>query len=464
MKNSFKIILPLIALLLATGCVQKTKIKMKVPGEINLKGVHKIALLDFSSVKSNSENGIYKANKDLLKLAKDEVANIFYEEPYYAFSNLEIEKILAKKSNAKPLSVFDGMVYGKLWWQVTPEYDNIIPSKTALESYTIKRYVCGKTKKGRAIYCSARLTTKMKDAPFNLHYRVKNATLMMSLDLYKVSQNGKLSKVTEVFEVVKGKFEVKNGEFGKLISLVGAKQKLDKMKVLKDNNKKKGFFAKLLDKNAKVSKEVNTDYKVSNNLQTMPSNYTLGKLVIDKVAQKLRKMIAPTTTQMAIEIEKGDTKIEKMFDYSAFNAINDYIVNKLAMGNSEFYDGFNDADFINTTKEMLAFVDKKEFDAKNKISKKKETYKPIDDKELTQKAKDYLKDNAAMLYNYGLANEANGNFEKSLEIYRFLFNNIDSKNQKYANGIGRSLMALDMADKVSEEKRNKRKAKKVNSL
>ena len=355
------------------------------------------------------------------------------------------------------------MVYGKLWWQVTPEYDNIIPSKTALETYTIKKYVCGKTKHG-PIYCSKHLTTKMKDAPFKLHYRVKNATLMMSLDLYKVSKNGKLSKITEVFEVAKGKFEVKNGDFGKLITLIGAPQKLDRLKVLKDNNKKKGFFAKLLDKNAKVSKEVNTDYKVSNKLETIPSDYTLGQLVIDKVAQALRKMIAPTTTTMAIEIEKGDSKIEKMFDYSAFNAINDYIVNKLAKGHSEFYDGFNDADFLNTTKEMLAFIDKQEFEAKNKKSKTKETYKPIDDKELTQKAKDYLKDNAAMLYNYGLANEANGNFEKSLEIYRFLFNNVDSKNQKYANGIGRSLLALDMADKVSEEKRNKRKAKRANSL
>ena len=69
-----------------------------------------------------------------------------------------------------------------------------------------------------------------------------------------------------------------------------------------------------------------------------------------------------------------------------------------------------------------------------------------------------------MIYNYALATEALGDTEKSLEIYRFLFNNIDNKNQAYANGIGRSLLSLDMGDKVSEKTINKLKAKKRNSV
>jgi hypothetical protein len=154
-----------------------------------------------------------------------------------------------------------------------------------------------------------------------------------------------------------------------------------------------------------------------------------------------------------------------MFDYSAFNAISSYIVeDKLALGNSEFYEDYYNVDFVENSKKMIASNDKKEFDLANKTKKEKSTYTPIDDKELNDLAMDHLKTNAPMIYNYALATEAIGNFEKSLEIYRFLFNNIDDKNQLYANGIGRSLLALDLGDKVSEETLNKIKAKKKNSL
>jgi len=223
MKN--KILLPLIALIVTTGCVQKTKISMKVPGEINVKGIHNIAIVNFSSVNANSEQGIYRASNDLLKLAKDEVANVFNDEKFYDFSNLEIESNIKKRSlNSKVKNRFDGILYGKVWWKITPEYKNIIPSKEKLETYTMQTYVSGRTKKGKPIYSTAHLTTKTQDKAFDMHYRVKNATLMMSLNLYKISKNGKLSKVTEVFEIGKGKYEITNGLFKKDITVIGEKE------------------------------------------------------------------------------------------------------------------------------------------------------------------------------------------------------------------------------------------------
>jgi len=465
MINKFKILIPLITLILMTGCVQKTKISMKVPGELNAKGIHKIAISDFSTVKSNSELGLYRASNDLLKLAKDKVIDVFYNEPFYSFSNLEIEsriKNKSLKSNIKDR--FDGLMYGKLWWQVSPEYKNIIPSKKNLESYTIRNYVCGRTKKGRAIYCSAHLTTKMQEKAFNIHYRVKNATLMMSLNLYKVSSDGKLSKVTEVFEVAKGKFQIQNGQYKQLISLIGDVENMNKIKSL-SKKEDKGFFGKLLGNNSKVSTKVNSDIKISNNINTIPSKFTMSSLLVEKISKKLKTMIAPSLVDFELEIEKGDKKVEKMFDYSAFNSIASYIVEqKLALGNINFYEGYYDVDFMENTKKLISFIDKKEFDLENKKAKEKKQYTPIKSEELEEKATTHLKTNAPLIYNYALATEAIGNFEKSLEIYRYLFNTIDDKNQLYANGIGRSLLALDMGDKVSEETLNKIKAKKKNSL
>jgi hypothetical protein len=436
---------------------------MKIPGELNVKGIHKIAIVNFSSIKSNSGMGLYKANKDLLKLAKDEVINLFYNEPFYSMSNLEIESDIKQKDiKANIINRFDGLLYGKLWWVITPEYQNIIPSKATLESYKIVKYQSGISKKGKPYYSYSRVTTKMQDRAFNIHYRVKNATLMMSLNLYKIAKDGKMSKVTEVFEVAKGRFDITNGKYSNIISLIGDQKKLDKIKSLTKKEEKSWLssFTK-----SKVSKKVDTDFKVTNKIETIPSKYTMSQTIIKSISKKLQRMIAPTTQDFELKIEKGDSKVEKLFDYSAFNAISSYIVEeKLALGNAKFYEGYYDVDFLENTKQMIAYNNKKEFEDIIKTKDKKANYDAIEDKVLEKLAKEHLAVNTPLIYNYALATEAIGDFEKSLEIYRYLFNNIDNKNQLYANGIGRSLLALDMGDKLSEKTLNKIKAKKKNSL
>ena len=109
---------------------------------------------------------------------------------------------------------------------------------------------------------------------------------------------------------------------------------------------------------------------------------------------------------------------------------------------------------------------KSEFDKKNNLKKadKKEVYKPLKDEEVNKLSKTYIDSKSPMIYNYALANEAIGNYEKSLEVYRFLFTNIDNENQNYADGIGRALLALDMNDKVNEEVLNKIKAHRKNKI
>jgi len=463
MNTIFKTTILLIVLFFITGCVQKTKITMKVPGEINVKGVHKIAIIDFSSIPTNSKKGVFQADKHLLKMAKEEVIDTFYNEPFYSFSNLEIEN----KIKEKDLSIilkdrFDGLLYGKLWWKIAPEYKNIIPSKVTLENYTITSYVCGKTKKGEPIYCDAHLTTSENDAHFNKHYRAKNATLMMSLSFFKIQKDGKIEKITETFEVAKNTYVIENGEFRYSEKIMNDSEKLDKLTILKKQDT--GFFNNLFVKKSEV---VNSDEKTLNSINTIPSNYFIKTNAVNIITKKLQKAIAPSNEDIEINIEKGDEKVSKMFDYSAFNSISSYIVEKiLANNNPQFYQGFYDIDFKNTAKSLVKYNHKKEFEDANdkRKTEEKKVYEPLTQEDVEEKAESFLKNNAAMIYNYALATEALGNYEKSLEIYRFLFATIDNKNQNYANGIGRALFALDMSDKVGEETLQKIKAKQRSRL
>lgn len=468
MFGKVKIIFSIIGVLFLTGCVQKAKISMKMPGELNLKGIHKIAVVDFSSVETNGQLGIYKADSNLLELTKNEVVNVFYNEPFYSFSDLKIEKHIKKQDLKSQINDrFDGLLYGKVWWQKTPEYNNIIPSKFNLETYRIKTYLCGRTKKGEPIYCNAHITTNTQEKAYDKHYRTNNATLMMSLTLYKISQDGMISKVTEVFEVAKGVAQIVNGSFGENFTIIADTQKLDKVTSLKQQ--KGGFFDNILKNGfmSKTSKEVNTDYKVAHNVATIPTELHLNYKLIQEISQKLQKMISPTTEKFEINIEKGDKKVEKLFDYASYQTVANYIVESvLAQDKAQFYEGFNDLEFYETAKKLIAYNHKQEFELKNnsKEPKEKQAYEPLAQEEIDELSKGYIKTNAPMIYNYALANEAVGNYDKSLEIYRFLFNEIDNINQDYADGIGRSLLALDMNDKVNEETLNKIKSHRKNKI
>lgn len=464
-----KLIIAVFAVFLFTGCVQKAKISMKMPGELNLKGIHKIAVVNFSTIETNKELGLYKADDTLLELAKDEVVNVFYNEPFYSFSDLEIEKIIKEKDfKANVNDRFDGLLYGKVWWQKTPEYRNIIPSKYNLESYKIMRYLCGRTDDGDPIYCDAHITTQTQDKAYDKHYRASKGTLMMSLTLYKISADGMITKATEVFEVANGVAKIVNGSFSENFVLIADKKKLDKVAVLKQ--KKGGFFDNLL-KNGFMSKsneKVDSDMKITSSMNTIPADLHLNYKLVQEISKKLQRMISPTTEEFAINVEKGDKKVEKLFDYSSFKAITSYISKSiLAQNNPKFYDSFNDLEYYETAKKLIAYNHKKEFEEANKNKKKEEEiaiYEPLEDGELEELSKNYILKNAPMIYNYALANEAMGNYEKSLEVYRFLFNNIDNVNQDYADGIGRALLALDMNDKVNEETLNKIKAHRKNKI
>ncbi|WP_291327087.1 hypothetical protein [Desulfovibrio sp. UCD-KL4C] len=217
-----------------SGCTPKVKIKLLAPGDIKISGVSKIAILPFNSIDSNLQKGKYTANKRACDLARRCVENALYSEPYFQLVDLDLENKLVKiDHNARPKNRLNGILYGKVWWQISDEYENYMPSKMPLSRWVVRKYVCGRTKKGKPIYCSKRLTTQVKDKFYKSHYRTVTASLMMSLSVYRLSAKGQIEKVAQVFEIAKKPAIISNGQFSTNVKLVGFKKAKNRLKTLK---------------------------------------------------------------------------------------------------------------------------------------------------------------------------------------------------------------------------------------
>ena len=104
------------------GCTTPTiPVTMNVAGEVKLNGVSKIALADFNSLKGDAFTGVMAADKETCALVKRAVASAFYTSPMYKVVDMDIERNIHDETDAKPNKRFDAVIYGRLWWQVTPE-------------------------------------------------------------------------------------------------------------------------------------------------------------------------------------------------------------------------------------------------------------------------------------------------------------------------------------------------------
>ena len=225
--NSMVIKATAIAGVIATfvvGCSTPTiPITMNVAGEVKLNGVSKIALADFNSLSGDLFTGAVAADAETCALVKRTVAAAFYASPMYQIVDMDIEKDIFKADNARPTQRFDAVVYGRVWWQVTPETNGQYPHKFTLESwnnvpYTKKNPLTGKDEK-----LIAHVTTQRKDVIKMLDYRVQNATLMLTLSFYKVDASGNISKIVDTYQVTNQGFTLMNGAMKLDCASVGIK-------------------------------------------------------------------------------------------------------------------------------------------------------------------------------------------------------------------------------------------------
>lgn len=199
---------------IVAGCSTPTiKMKMNVAGEVKLNDVSKIALADFNSLPGDPFTGKMAADKETCALVKRAVASSFYTSPMYHIVDMDIEKdINAEDSNVVPKKRYDAVIYGRLWWQITPETSGQYPQKFTLDTWENVPYQ-GKdpiTKKSMPMI--AKVMKQRRDVVEMLDYRVQNATLMLTLAIYRLERSGTLVKIVDTYQVSNQGFTLMNGD------------------------------------------------------------------------------------------------------------------------------------------------------------------------------------------------------------------------------------------------------------
>jgi len=198
---------------IVAGCSTPTiPVTMNVSGEIKLNGVSKIALADFNSLPGDPFTGTMAADEETCALVKRAVASAFYSSPMYQIVDMDVEKQIHDETEARPKKRFDAVIYGRLWWQTTPETSGQYPHKFTLESWNNVTYMKKDPITGKEIQAVAKVTTQRKDVLKMLDYRVQNATLMLTLSIYRLEKSGDIVKITDTYQVSNQGFTLMNGE------------------------------------------------------------------------------------------------------------------------------------------------------------------------------------------------------------------------------------------------------------
>jgi len=470
-KSSFRFFMPCLFLLLfIVSCAPPTtKVSMRVPGELNLKGVSKIAIIGFNTIDESAELGKFAADGSTLALAKGAVEDVFYREPCYSVVDLEVEKYIKRNMrNVKtPEQKFNALLYGKVWWQLGKEHRNILPSKVTLTEWGTEQKRCGEVS-GKPIYCPHRYTLKTKEVVVEEKYRAVDATLMVSLSIYSTDlQDRSIKKITQTFEVAKREAIIKKGEFNVASEIVGFTENKDKLATLKAQETPMfGFISKSLGLQ-KEGKKVTGDLTVSEKLLTIPTSLEAKTVMLDSVIGQFNKAVAPHREDIPVLLKTNDRKITELILYSAYNSARKYIVETVLSGGSDkaaqvFYEDPSPEGFVEAATTAMKDRRKAVFEKEQaqKAEKDRQAYKEPDAKKLQEEVEKFLKDNIDYFYSYALAEEAIGNYTRALSIWRFAFG-YRPTTQEFADGIGRCMLALDYNSKLKEEIDNKKTAAKI---
>ena len=422
-----------IALSIVTGCrTASVPVEVTVPGEFNLSGISKIAMVDFNTVPGDPVAGRYAADKETMSIVQRMIATTFSKGKMYQIANLDIEKaIVGNKHTFKLSNRFDAVMYGRVWWQVSPEYRNTYPKKFTLERWRNVRYDTGRKDpiSKEPIYATAHVTQNKKDVLETLYYRAWNANLMLSLTLYRVNNKGQFEKVTETYAVASQNFIVDNGKFDTKFVQIGA-DKSNRAKRLKAATEEKSLFGSLFEKkNNDVSGEITVVRKNA----TIPAELQAKLMLAGELAAQLGNKLTPSKMTFNVTCNFDDDKLFNLLKDGAYKATKEYVLFKVRKDLSK-----------NIAEEILAWT---EYDANNKLSK-----------EVAEAVKQYKE----YLYAMAIASEAVGEYEDALAVYRYVFNIVPEKET--ALGISRCLFALGMNDRVKEKAKAQKAASKKTSV
>ena len=433
------------AISLMTGCRTVTvPVSVTAPGEFNLTGVSKIALVDFNSIPDDPLSGVYAADKETISIVQRMVASSFYKTPMYHIADLDLEKEIAAKHSAGLAHRFDAILYGRLWWQVSPERRGTYPHVFTLKTWRNVKYDTGMKNplSGEPIYQTAEVVQNTRDVLQTLYYRTWNASLMLSLTLYRVDKDGKLEKITATYAVASQDFQVNNGVFSTKYLPIGLNEE-SRSDRLKESTEKKSFFDSLA--NAFGNKENSGSNKLEmvQNTTSIPTELQMKLMLSKELVSILGKKISPSQVVFNVRGRFNDDKLVNLLKNGAFKAAKEYIVYKVRQ---ELGNGISDK------------IDPvANYDIPRYLVPKADPEK-ISDEDVKEAADDYRD----YLYALGVCEEATGQFEQALYTYRYVFGL--SPESEYANGISRCLFALGMNARVKENVKAQKAAERKSSL
>lgn len=430
-----------------TGCRStEIPVSVTVPGEFNLSGISKIAMVNFNTVPSDPVTGVYAADPETRSMVQNMVASAFFKSKMYQVTDLDIEKAIVSAHQSRVSGRYDAVMYGRIWWQLSPEVKMKYPEKFTLETWSNEKYDTGMkdpmTK--QPIYATAHVTKRMQDVLATKYYRTVNANLMLSLTLYRVDKNGLMEKTTETFAVASQNFQVDNGEFSTDFAPIGADTNT-RANRLKATTEKKSVFSSFFTSDKKAS-DVSGAFVPTQNSNAIPATLQIKLMLSEKLSNDLVSKFSPTQIVFNIACDFSDDKLFNLMKDGAFKAAREYVnyVIRRNVGNK-------------IAQKIDPLDDLKAYPVPKFINPAKDP-EEITDEIVVKAAKKHID----YLYALALSEEAMGEYDRALESYRYIFNLEPSK--EYALGISRCLFALGMNDRVKEKSRAQKAATKKASL
>lgn len=461
LKNKSLEIVCLSVITLLTSCTcKRVPVEITMPGPMKLEGISKIAIVDFNSLNMEAATAKYEANKETVELTQQFVTSAFNKNKFYKVSSLDVEFLIkGEHPDTKLFNRFDALIYGHVWWQVGQEISGEYPKVFNLEKWKNVKYKAGEDHEGNPIYERTKVTTCTEDKLFMLPYRAIPANLMLSLTMYRLDRNGKVEKVTEAYSVVNHELVINNGEFADAHQVINYDALTpDKIITKLSEGKsvyKSGFdFRSVTDEFKNMGDAVkealsSTGEKkavVRKSSKKLPTTLEEKVVLNRKLTADLISKISPYKLSMNIEIDFDDDKIQKMLENKAYYATRRYILNEiLANGNYEAENKFRSLDFDEACTVVL-----------------KSQNQALSMNEVSEAKNSFVKSKSDEIFAMGLCEEAIGNFDKSLCIYRYLFS--IAPDQRTALGISRSRLALGVQSQVNEQVYEKIKARNKTNL
>ncbi len=439
--------------LLFAGCQSTANITITIrtPGEYNLSGISKLAIVDFNSMDSQPGQGIFEADAETLSVVQGKVCAAFAKNKTYAIARLDAEKLLQddyKGGRVSPRSRFDGIVYGRVWWQVSPELCGTYPKVFNLRQWVNIPYEVEVL--GKKIENVARVTSRTSNTLEMLPFRAWNASLMLSLSIYKLDSKGDIEKLTETCAMATQKYLMNNGVFSEQqdVSEVFRTSRGDNVsRSSKEKSLMKSMGDSVGDFMSGKKEKTGADgvFKASNVTVSLPTELQAKFTLADKLTAELARKLMPNDTTIEIENDFSDTKIFFLVRDGAFNSGVEYSRDILEKK-------------LKTLKNRK--IVEREMQELDNVGESSDVPYDVNLSQIaiSQDTRKYIKDNMEYFYAKALCNEACGNTQEALRGYRFAFHFVPSRES--ANGISRCLFALEMAHDVKKVNKDVRRSTK----